>query len=86
MESIKKLYLLCPFHLKMKESGYGEFPDSYVLTAAGENEISKLILQEQINLLNEIRGGFNNDDRFYIDYKIEQLEQQLKELEDGIQS
>ena len=34
----------------------------------------------QIEILNEIRGGFNTDNRFYIDDKIEQLEQQLKEI------
>ena len=39
-------------------------------------------IKAQIEILNEIRGGFNTDNRFYIDYKIEQLEQQLKELED----
>jgi hypothetical protein len=37
-------------------------------------------IKGQIEVLNEIRGGFNVDNRFYIDDKIEQLEQQLKEL------
>ena len=37
-------------------------------------------LKAQIEILNEIRGGFNTDNRFYIDDKIEQLEQQLKEI------
>jgi hypothetical protein len=37
-------------------------------------------LKAQIEILNEIRGGFNTDNRFYIDNKIEQLEQQLKEI------
>jgi hypothetical protein len=35
-------------------------------------------IKAQIEILNEIRGGFNEDNRFYIDDKIEQLEQQLK--------
>ena len=37
-------------------------------------------LKSQIEILNEIRGGYNTDNRFYIDDKIEQLEQQLKEI------
>ena len=39
-------------------------------------------IKAQIEVLNEIRGEFNTDNRFYIDDKIEQLEQQLKKLED----
>ncbi len=39
-------------------------------------------IRTQIEVLNEIRGEFNTDNRFYIDDKIEQLEQQLKKLED----
>jgi hypothetical protein len=37
-------------------------------------------LKAQIEILNEIGGRFNIDNRFYIDDKIEQLEQQLKEI------
>ena len=37
-------------------------------------------LKAQIEILNEIRDGINTDNRFYIEGKIEQLEQQLKEI------
>jgi len=37
-------------------------------------------IKAQIEILNEIKGGFNTDNRFYIEDKIEQLEQQLKKL------
>ncbi len=39
--------------------------------------------RSQIEVLIEIRGDHNSDNRFYLDDKIEQLEQQLKELENG---
>jgi hypothetical protein len=37
-------------------------------------------IKAQIEILNEIIGGFNEDNRFYIEDKIEQLEQQLKKI------
>ncbi len=40
-------------------------------------------IRSQIEVLIEIRGDYNSDNRFYLDDKIEQLEQQLKELENG---
>lgn len=38
-EFLRNLKLSNPYHLKLKESGYGVFPDSYTLTEEGIKKI-----------------------------------------------
>lgn len=66
---------------KFQDTNYLPYDKDIFIAGANSKWVRAEKIKAQIEILNEIRGGFNTDNRFYIDYKIEQLEQQLKELE-----
>lgn len=58
--------------------GYGSNPTIGKQDAA--NEIEKLVLQEKINLLNEVKGDFRGEAWQNCNNKISELTNQLKAL------
>ena len=69
----------------MTKSTSGQFINTHMrdfIAGANSKWVQVEKIKAKIEILNEIRGFHNSDNRFYIDDKIEQLEQQLKQFED----
>lgn len=82
MKTLEELILCNPQHLKLEESGYGEFPDSFILTPKGIAVFSKIIEVEKIKAQIEVLEKISTHaDGSYI-HQLYDLKQQLKELED----
>lgn len=39
IDILKTIELINPYHINLKESGCGEFPDSYILTNLGDGRL-----------------------------------------------
>ena len=63
IEALKTISIINPVHVELEESGYGEFPDSYLFTDSGDlsdlgNEIGIVIGNEKN--INEFISGLKH--------------------------